>query len=117
MRRTVLIVDDHPTFRRFARRLLEQAGFSVVGEAEDAAGALARMSELRPEAVLLDVLLPDGSGLEVAAELATAEHPPAVVLTSSRSARDLGVMLTEAPARGFIPKASFTGAAFSELVA
>jgi DNA-binding NarL/FixJ family response regulator len=115
--RTVLIVDDHPTFRRLARRMLEQAGFSVIGEAEDAAGAVARTNELRPEAVLLDVLLPDGSGLDVAVELAAAEHPPAVVLTSSRSAHDLGVVLDEAPARGFIAKAHFSGAAFAELVA
>jgi DNA-binding NarL/FixJ family response regulator len=115
--RTVLIVDDHPTFRRFARRLLEQAGFSVVGEAEDAAGAVARTNELRPEAVLLDVLLPDRSGIEVAAELAGGSDPPAVVLTSSRSERDLGVALRDTPARGFIPKASFTGARFAELVA
>jgi DNA-binding NarL/FixJ family response regulator len=114
---TVLIVDDHPTFRRFARRLLEDAGFSVVGEAVDAAAALERARELRPAAVLLDVLLPDASGLEVAAELAEELHPPSVVLTSSRSERDLGFALREAPARGFIPKASFTGAAFAELVA
>jgi DNA-binding NarL/FixJ family response regulator len=112
----VLIVDDHPTFRRFARRLLEQAGFFVIGEAEDAAGALARTNELHPEAVLLDILLPDGSGFDVAAQLATVEHPPAVVLTSSRSARDLGVRLDEALACGFIPKARFSGAAFAELV-
>jgi DNA-binding NarL/FixJ family response regulator len=115
--RTVLIVDDHPTFRRFARRLLEQAGFAVVGEAADAAGALAQARTLGPYAVLLDVLLPDASGLEVAEELAEARHAPAVVLTSSRSERDLGAALHEAPARGFIPKASFTGAAFAELVA
>jgi DNA-binding NarL/FixJ family response regulator len=115
--RTVLIVDDHPTFRRFARRLLEQAGFAVVGEAGDAEAALERARALRPQAVLLDVLLPDVSGLAVAAELADDSDPPAVVLTSSRSARDLGVALDEAPARGFIPKASFTGAAFAELVA
>jgi DNA-binding NarL/FixJ family response regulator len=114
---TVLIVDDHPTFRRFARRLLEDAGFAVVGEAEDGTAAIERVRELRPDAVLLDVLLPDASGLEVAAELAEAQHRPAVVLTSSRSERDLGVGLQEAPARGFIPKASFTGAAFAELVA
>jgi DNA-binding NarL/FixJ family response regulator len=115
--RTVLIVDDHPTFRRFARRLLEQAGFAVVGEAGNAAAALERTQVLRPEAVLLDVILPDASGLQVATELAEARHQPAVVLTSSRSERDLGVTLGEAPTRGFIPKASFTGAAFAELVA
>lgn len=115
--RTVLIVDDHPTFRRLARRVLEQAGFEVVGEAGDAAGALAKTRELVPQSVLLDVLLPDASGLEVAAELAEQDDAPAVVLTSSRSEHDLGVALRETPARGFIPKGSFNGAAFAELVA
>jgi DNA-binding NarL/FixJ family response regulator len=67
---TVLIVDDHPTFRRFARQLLEQAGFAVVGEAEDCASAIDAARVLAPAAILLDVLLPDGSGLDIAAELA-----------------------------------------------
>ena len=66
----VLIVDDHPSFRRFATRLLEMAGFSVVGEAEDGASALAAVRRLRPELVLLDVLLPDMSGFAVADALA-----------------------------------------------
>jgi DNA-binding NarL/FixJ family response regulator len=113
---TVLIVDDHPTFRKFARRLLEQAGFSVVGEAADAAEAVAAARLLRPQAVLLDVLLPDRSGLEVAAELARHADAPTVVLMSSRSEQDLGVSLREAPARGFIPKASLTATSFAELV-
>ena len=116
MAATVLIVDDHPTFLKFARRLLEEAGFAVVGEARDAAAALAAARELQPGAVLLDVLLPDRSGLEVAQELAETADAPAVVLTSSRSARDLGVALTAAPARGFIPKAQFTGAAFADVL-
>ncbi len=116
MRATVLIVDDHPLFRRFARRLLEDEGFAVVGEAADAAAGLAAARELQPAAVLLDILLPDGSGLDVASTLAKAHYAPAVVLTSSRSACDLGVALNETPARGFIPKAAFTGAAFTELV-
>jgi DNA-binding NarL/FixJ family response regulator len=117
MRPTVLIVDDHPTFRRFARQLLEEAGFTVVGEAPDGLGAIEAARALRPEIVVLDVLLPDRSGLEIAVELARADVPPAVVLTSSRSAGDLGAALRAAPARGFIPKASFTGAALAELVA
>jgi DNA-binding NarL/FixJ family response regulator len=117
MRRTVLIVDDHPTFRKFARRLLEEAGFVIVGEAPDGAGAIDAVRELRPRIVVLDILLPDRSGLEVAAELARFHDPPAVVLTSSRSAVDLGVALLGTPARGFIPKESFTGAALTELVA
>jgi DNA-binding NarL/FixJ family response regulator len=113
---TVLIVDDHPTFRKFARRLLEEEGFAVVGEAHDGAAAIEVARELQPAAVLLDVLLPDRSGLEVAAALAATRDGPTVVLTSSRSARDLGLALQEAPARGFIPKAAFTGSAFAALL-
>jgi len=55
----VLIVDDHPSFRASARRLLEAEGFAVVGEAGDGAEALARAAELDPELILLDVQLPD----------------------------------------------------------
>jgi DNA-binding NarL/FixJ family response regulator len=113
---TVLIVDDHPTFRRFARRLLEDAGFYVVGEAEDGAEAIEAARDLNPQAVLLDVLLPDRSGLEIAAELAEALQATAVVLTSSRSACDLGAALEEAPKKGFIPKSAFSGRAFAALV-
>jgi DNA-binding NarL/FixJ family response regulator len=113
---SVLIVDDHPTFRRFARRLLEQAGFTVVGEAEDCASGIEAARELQPHAILLDILLPDGSGLDVAATLAETYGAAAVVLTSSRSASDLGAALEEAPARGFIPKHDFSGEAFAALV-
>lgn len=112
----MLIVDDHPTFRRFARWLLEDAGFAVVGEADDGAAAIRATERLRPEVVLLDVLLPDRSGLDVAAELADRWEPPAVVLTSSRSAEDLGSVLEDCPVRGFIPKNALTGDAFAALI-
>src|SRR5204862_4577458 len=51
--RTVLVVDDHPSFRATARALLEAEGFSVVGEAADGAEALAKTEELHPDLVLL----------------------------------------------------------------
>ena len=113
---TVLIVDDHPSFRRFARRLLEEAGFAVVGEAENGAGAIEAARDLAPAAVLLDVVLPDRSGLDVAAELAESLEATAVVLTSSRSACDLGAALEETPKKGFIPKSAFSGRAFADVV-
>ena len=114
MQTTVVIVDDHPTFRRFARRLLEATGYTVVGEADSAAAAVEAVQRLRPAAVLLDLLLPDGSGLDVVPQLAGFS---AVVLTSSRSAEDFGAALHGNGARGFIPKASFSARAFGELVA
>ena len=114
--RTAVIVDDHPTFRRFARKLLEAAGYLVVGEAEDGAAAIVTVRTLRPDVVLLDVLLPDTTGFAVAKELANEPERPLVVLTSSRSASDLGPLVRSEHAQGFISKRELTVAALAALV-
>jgi DNA-binding NarL/FixJ family response regulator len=115
---TVLIVDDHPSFRATARMLLEAEGFHVIGEAPDAAGALREAQALHPDLVLLDVNLPDGSGIDVARELTTppATGRPAVVLVSSRESCDYGCVVGECGARGFISKGELSGAALQDLL-
>jgi two-component system, NarL family, nitrate/nitrite response regulator NarL len=113
---TVLVVDDHPTFRRFARRMLEEAGFHVVGEAGGCSEAMERARDMRPQALLLDVLLPDGSGLDVAAKLSQSFEGMLVVLTSSRCRSDFGAALDDVPMAGFIPKSALSGDAFAELL-
>jgi CheY-like chemotaxis protein len=113
---TALIVDDHPSFRRFAKRLLESAGYLVVGEAADGVSAIAAVRALRPDVVLLDVLLPDMTGFAVARELASQPQRPLVVLISSRSASDLGSLVRSEDARGFISKRDLTVAALAALV-
>lgn len=102
---SVVIADDHASFRRLARRLLESAGYSVVGEASDGESTLAAVAELRPDVVLLDVLLPDASGFSVADQIASEPDPPVVLLTSSRSAADYGAAVT---GRRFLPKSELT---------
>ena len=109
MLRTVLIVDDHPTFRQVARLLLEAEGYTVVGEAGDGAAALADAARLRPDLVLLDVQLPDIDGFDVAARLTGREDGPVVVLTSSHDSSDFGALIERSGARGFIPKAELSG--------
>jgi DNA-binding NarL/FixJ family response regulator len=113
---TVLIVDDHPSFRRTARALLESEGFDVVGEAADGTSALEAALSLRPDVVLLDVYLPDLDGFEVAAALAENGRETAVVLTSSHDARDFGRLVAQSGARGFIPKAELSRATLSALI-
>jgi DNA-binding NarL/FixJ family response regulator len=113
---SVLIVDDHPSFRANARALLEAEGFDVIGEAEDGESALSAAARLRPELVLLDVQLPDIDGFEVAARLTNGNDGPAVVLVSSRDGSDFGPLVERSGARGFIPKAELSGAALTALL-
>jgi DNA-binding NarL/FixJ family response regulator len=113
---TVLIVDDHRVFRARARKLLERAGYRVVGEAADAAEAISATRRLNPDVVLLDVQLPDADGFSVLAQLNLEPHPPQVVLTSSREAADHGSRLEEAAASGFIHKPDLSRASFEQLV-
>ncbi|MBD0348574.1 MAG: response regulator transcription factor [Thermoleophilia bacterium] len=116
MPRTVLIVDDHPTFRATARALLASEGYEVVGEAADGRSALEAARELHPEIVLLDVQLPDIDGFEIASLLAANGSSAAVVMTSSRDSSDFGSLVEESGARGFIPKAELSAAALSALL-
>jgi DNA-binding NarL/FixJ family response regulator len=116
MRTSVLIVDDHESFRRLAAKMLHAAGFAVVGEAIDGASALALASLLRPDVVLLDIMLPDRSGLLVAEELQCGPSPPRVVLTSSRSRSDFGVGFMWPERCTFVPKHQLSGAVLIELL-
>jgi DNA-binding NarL/FixJ family response regulator len=113
---TVLIVDDHSSFRASARRVLERDGYQVVGEAVDGASAIARARELRPRLALVDVYLPDIDGFEVASRLAALDDPPVVVLTSSHDRSDLEPLVPGSGARGFVPKSELSGSALEKFV-
>jgi len=113
---TVLIVDDHPSFRANAHALLEAEGFDVVGEAEDGESALEAAGRLHPDVVLLDVQLPDIDGFEVTRRLTSNGGGPRVVLVSSRDARDFGPLVEGSGASGFVPKNELSGAAVAALV-
>lgn len=116
MARTVLVVDDHPGFRRMAGLLLRSGGYDVLGEVGTAAEALSAAEALEPDVVLLDVLLPDGDGVEVAEALAGLARPPAVVLVSSRQRSELSHRLAGSSALGFLPKDELTLSRVVELL-
>lgn len=113
---TVLIVDDHPSFRASARAILEADGFEIIGEAEDGATALSLLRRLRPDVVLLDVQLPDMTGFDVCVECGELDRT-SIVLVSSRDAEDYGPLIESSGARGFVPKADLSGEAVAALIA
>jgi DNA-binding NarL/FixJ family response regulator len=112
---SVLIVDDHDAFREFVARLLMADGLQIVGQAGDGESALETMRATHPNLVLLDVQLPGIDGFDVAKQLAQEPEPPAIVMTSTRDARDYGSRLEHAPVVGFIPKQNISAAAISVL--
>lgn len=115
MKRTVVIVDDHTGFRARARQLLESEGYDVVAECADAAEELETVRATRPHVVVLDIQLPDGSGLDIAAAL--LEHAGSVVLVSSRERSAYGDRVDASGAQGFVWKGDLSGAAIAAVIA
>lgn len=113
--RRVLLVDDHPIVRRGLRRLIEsEPGIEVCGEAETVREARQSIRELRPDAVVVDISLRDGDGIELVTDL-SAHHPSLPVLVLSMHDEAMyAERLLSAGARGYIMKqaagAEFIGA-------
>jgi DNA-binding NarL/FixJ family response regulator len=103
----VLLVDDHDLIREGLRRAFERdGGFEVVGEAATVAAAVESAAALEPDVVIMDVRLPDGSGLDAARRI-RAEHPAAgiVVLTMYAGDQQLFDAL-ESGASAFVAKSA-----------
>jgi DNA-binding NarL/FixJ family response regulator len=101
---SVLVVDDDPAFRELARRVLSGNGLSVVGEADSVATAIAAANDLQPDALLVDVGLPDGDGIALARELTDLPWRPRVVLTSIDADAASPQEVRRSGANGFAPK-------------
>src|ERR1700677_1543566 len=81
---SVFLVDDHEIFRRGIRDLLaHEPDIDVVGEAETASAALARIPALRPDVAVLDVRLPDGDGVSVCREIRSKMPEVACLMLTS----------------------------------
>ena len=110
----VLIIDGHAGCRAAARRLLEQRGFAVVAEADGAKAGLEAAEAVAPDAVVLDVRLRDGNGIDVCRAL-TEANPALVVLLVSADA-DHGRWASDCGAIAFLPKTRLASADLGELL-
>ena len=103
----VLIVDDQPNFRRLLRRLLSEAGLTVVGEAGSISEAEALVQSLQPDLAVVDVVMPGANGLEGTRRLKALTPGLRVILVSAYRdrARVFAAAAAEVGAELFISKA------------
>ena len=107
--KSVLIVDDDEGFCRVATEMLADRGYRVLGCATSAAEAVTQCEALDPDAVLLDMRLPDGTGVELAGKLHERSDPPCILLTSSDREAVLPEQVRQSGACGFVAKTELAG--------
>jgi len=102
---TVLLVDDHDLIRQGLRRSFERDGdFEIVGEAATVAEAHRLLSLVSPQVVILDVKLPDGSGVDVARAARAASPDLGIVMLTMYAGDEQLFAALEAGASAFVPK-------------
>lgn len=105
----VLLIDDDANFRSLAREVLGASGLAVVGEAGTAADGAVVAAALRPDAILLDVGLPDRDGVALAVELSALPWNPRVLLTSADPDATTSADAVQHGACGFVRKHDLVG--------
>jgi DNA-binding NarL/FixJ family response regulator len=104
---TILLADDHPFVRRGVRNLLEaEAGFSVVGEAEDGLQVVQMAEKLRPDILVVDMMMPNLNGLEVLKQVSHRSPKTRKIVLSMHSADPYVVEAFRSGASGYILKDS-----------
>jgi DNA-binding NarL/FixJ family response regulator len=109
-KKTILIVDDHPLVREGLKSILRPATeYEVIGQAGRARDALNLIKSHQPDLVLLDLSLPDKSGLEICREIRNISPPTRILIVSMHSKIDYIVKAFQAGATGYMTKESATG--------
>ena len=105
MTKRVMLVDDHDLIRQGLRHAFERAeDFDVAGEASSVAEALALAAQAKPDVVIMDIRLPDGSGLEAVKRLRAANPQTGIVVLTMYAGDEHLFGALEAGASAFVPK-------------
>jgi two-component system nitrate/nitrite response regulator NarL len=115
---SVVVVDDNKSFLDASCALLRREGLEVSGVASTSAVAVARVEDLQPDVVLIDINLAGESGLDLARQLLKADRSrqSRVILMSTTTAADLGDLIAESPATGFLTKAELSADAIRRIL-
>lgn len=103
----ILIVDDHPLVREGLRAVLgQEPGLEIVGEAANGVEALAAVRRLRPDVIVMDILMPDKDGLAATAEILRLDPAARVLLLTSLTNLERVRPAIRAGALGYISKSA-----------
>jgi DNA-binding NarL/FixJ family response regulator len=106
-KKTILIVDDHPLFREGLKSLiLRNTGFEVVGEAGNGREGLQMSKQLKPDLVVMDISLPDKSGIDLTRDIRSHLSETRVIIVSMHSKIDYITEAFRAGASGYVVKES-----------
>lgn len=101
----LLLVDDHVVVRSGLRMLLEsETDIEIIGEAGTARDAMEAVKRLKPDVILMDIGLPDMSGIEATKEIKAAQPKTAIVALTIHEDEEYFFKMLEAGASGYIPK-------------
>ena len=104
MAKRILIVDDAMFMRATVRRILEQAGYEIVGEAENGEVAIQRYAELKPDAVIMDITMPVMDGISSARQILQSDPEATVVMCSALGQQNLLIEAIKAGVKDYIVK-------------
>jgi two-component system chemotaxis response regulator CheY len=104
MSQTVLICDDAIFMRTMIGDILTQAGFRIVGEAENGVQAVERYRELRPDIVTMDIVMPEMGGIDAVREILAEDPSAKVLMCSAMGQQALVIEAIQAGARDFVVK-------------
>ncbi|HUH11942.1 MAG TPA: response regulator [Longimicrobiales bacterium] len=104
MSRTVLICDDALFMRTMLGNILKQAGFEVVGEAENGVQAVERYHELKPDLVTMDIVMPEKGGIDAVRDIVKEDPSARILMCSAMGQQGLVVEAIQAGAKDFVVK-------------
>jgi two-component system response regulator NreC len=105
MKIRLLLVDDHAVVRTGLRMLLEgESDIEIIGEAENASDALNQISQLQPDVILMDIGLPDMSGIDATGRIKQLAPDIAVVALTIHEDEEYFFKMLDAGASGYVPK-------------